>query len=246
MSVAPTIALDGIVLNDRYSISDIHRPWPKVNVMTEEVEGRDGDVVTGLTLGPRSVSFRLWAFGADHELLMGSFAWLMELLTEEPEHRLSFGDEGGLVRVVTLQSYEPDYDEYAERVSMQLDFTMHDPYRDTVATHDVAIPSGGAATFLVDHRAPRLVLAASHATRDESTGLWGVTFDDVTHLCVELPTSSAVAVSIDCHERHVMVGGVTGMIDLGSDWPKLGRGTHVVRMTQGTGAATLTIRKRCL
>jgi len=246
MSVAPTIAIDGHVLNEHYAISGIHRPWPQVSANTEEVDGRDGDVLRGLKLGTRGLSFTLWAFDADHERLRESFAWLMELLTETAEHELVFGDEGGRVRTVTLADYEPAYDEYAERASLQLDFTMHDPRLRMPTTRELAIPSGGTASFFVGHARPRLTLTAASAVRNSSTRLWGVTFDDQVHLRVELPTASATSVAVDCANRKVAIGGATGTIELESDWPRLVRGMHVVRMTQGAGAAKLTIRETCL
>jgi hypothetical protein len=76
--------------------------------------------------------------------------------------------------------------------------------------------------------------------------MWSLTFDEGDYVRLKLPTALATTVSIDCKERRVLVGGEVSMLTLESDWPRLAAGTHTVRMDLGTGAATISIRERCL
>jgi hypothetical protein len=89
-------------------------------------------------------------------------------------------------------------------------------------------------------------LVAPSAVRNYSTGLWGVRFDGGDFLRVALASSTARAVEIDGSRRTVKVANATDMATLDSSWPKLEPGSHVARMDQGTGAATLTWIERYL
>lgn len=242
---APTITIDGVVLNDTFNISEIKRPFPSVAVYSTEVDGRDGSVLRGHALETRQVSFTLWAFNADHQSLAESFQALLELLNEADEHTLTFSDEGGLVRIGTLTG-DLNFDEYTERASVALTFTQFDPYREYPEETAVTIPSGGSATFTIAHPRPHIMVLSTAAQRDATTQMWSLTFDESDYMRVRLPSALTTQVSIDALTRRVLVGNATSMLTLESDWPILAAGTHTVRMDQGMGGATLIIRERCL
>lgn len=242
---APTITLDGYILNDYYSIRGISRPWPQVTPDTMDVVGRAGTVLRGIALGTRTVSFRIGAHDPDHQSLMNRFQWLIELLALSETHELAFSDEGGAVRIVTLDA-TPSYEEYVDGASVELSFTMCDPYRIDTMESMLVVPSGGSASFRCFHPRPSIVISASNVVRDSSTHLWGLRFDGGDFLRVKLASDDAVLVGIDCPNRHVTVNSQTSMVTLTSDWPQLGAGSHTVSMDVGTGTATLTIRERYL
>jgi predicted phage tail component-like protein len=243
---APTITIDGTVLNTQFRISEIKRPFPPFNAQSVEIDGRDGSVLKGVSLGTRSVSFRLWSFSQDHNYMYTQFQMLLELLVTSFEHQLIFSDELGLVRTVTLVS-ELDFDEYVERGSILLEFVMYDQLREYEGqSMTISVPSGGSAQFVAQHSNPHILVTAQAAQRDASTEMWSLTFDEGDYVRLKLPTALATTVSIDCKERRVLVGGEVSMLTLESDWPRLAAGTHTVRMDLGTGAATISIRERCL
>ena len=242
---APIIMLDGYVLNDHFAIRDLKRPWPSVQPNTVQVSGRAGAVLRNMEVGTRSVSFKLGATDEDHQKLAAMFRWILELLAGDGTHVLSFSDEGGFLRHVVLDA-TPSYDEYVGGALVELEFTMPDPYLIDSGETTITVPSGGSVQFRVTHSRPSIVISAASAVRDSTSQLWGIRFDDGDFLRVKIPTSSATPVSFDCLERRVVVGGATSMVTLTSDWPILDAGFHTAQMDVGTGAATLTIKERCL
>lgn len=244
MSV-PTITIDGHVLNDRFTISNIERPFPTFSVASETLDGRDGALIKARQLDPRPVSFRLWAFSHDHGEMLAEFSWLVELCAGDGEHTLVFSDEDGYARRVVLEC-DPSYDEYEERGSVPLTFTMYDPYREQIDPNTFTVRYGTPATFVVGHDRPRINITTTQAQRDSTTHLWGIRFDNGDMLRVKLPTALQTPVDIDVRHRRVLVGHEVTMLTLESDWPALKAGTHTAIIDVGSGSAAITIRERCL
>jgi phage-related protein len=241
---APTITIDGHVLNQRFNISEIKRPFPDVSPELLDVPGRDGQLPVGISIGTRSVSFRIWSFASDSGSRMAEVAWLMELLYGSGSHVLSFSDEPGLVRGVMLDG-AIDYDEYEERGSTPISLTMPDPYR-RYSTAKTVTFSSSQATFTLDHAHPRMVIDAVNVLRRTSDNLWMISFDGEQELAVELPSPLAGTFHVDCETSDVVIDGAKGMIAFDSDWPELSAGTHTVQVTAGSSTATLSITERCI
>lgn len=246
MSNAPLITINGHVLNSRFRISEFKRPFPQARVVTETVPGMDGEIVVEQTIGPRYVSFRLWAFSMDHARLYEDMADIATLLLESKELVLSISDEGGRIRNVVLDG-ELDFDEYEERGSMPITLKQPDPYCDLHESYTALVPSGSLVDIVTYGHVTAFTITADEAYSDVSSNVWGLRFDEGDFLHVELPNSeSSHSIEIDCDERIVLVDGVASMATLDSDWPDLQVGVHTVRMDQGTGDASITWRKRCL
>lgn len=246
MAETPTITLAGHVLNDYFSITDLSRPMPPSRIDVLDVPGRHGSVLRGRTMGPRKVSFRLWAHTSHHSDMYEAMALLMSWLygSDDGELALTFSDEGGRARLVVPDGELP-YDEYEERGSVLLTFTQPDPICDVGEPKTASLSSGGTKTITVGGTYPvKLFIAATAAKRVSSTQTWGVVIDNDTYLHVHLDDANTHAVSIDCANREVTVDGATAMITLDSDWPELWPGSHTVEMDDGTGAATLTWQER--
>ena len=128
--------------------------------------------------------------------------------------------------------------------AITLTFTASDPIR-FGSVHEVTVPSGGTVEIDIAGTYPAsMSLETQTATRSLSSGVWGIRFDEGHPLHVKLPTGQQSAVSIDCRDASVAINGVTGMITLDSHWPELTPGSHVVRMDQGTGNATMRWQER--
>ena len=241
---APTITIDGHVLNQRFNISEIKRPFPDVSPELLDVPGRDGQLPVGMKIGTRSVSFRIWSFASDSGSRMAEVAWLMELLYGSDSHVLSFSDEPNLVRSVMLDG-AIDYDEYEERGSAPLSFTMPDPYR-RYATAKTVQFSSAQASFTLEHANPVMVISATNVVRRVSDNLWTIAFDGEQELSVELPSPSAGTFSVDCETSKVLIDGERGILTFDSYWPMLAAGAHTAQITAGSSTTTLSIVERCI
>lgn len=241
--IAPTIAIDGHVLNETFRISDIRRPFPSVEPVMVSVPGRHGQVCVGEEVGTREVSFRVWSFAHDSATRMTEMAALLELLLTG-SHELTFEDEPDTIRDVRL-SGQPDFDEYEKRGSVELTFVMPDPYRRYATPKTVAFTTSQTA-FTLDHANPRLVIDASNVKRRTNDDLWQLTFDAEQELSVEVPTPLAAVMRIDCQTGVVTVDGARSNIINESVWPVLAAGRHTVQVTAGSSATTLTITERCI
>jgi hypothetical protein len=172
---------------------------------------------------------------------------LAAAFTKLGERVLTLPDEPDLYRMATASLTDNVQAPLVPPVEFSVEFVCHDPvaYGDE---HSVTIPSGGSVEFEVGGTLPAVgigVVAAS-AVRNSSSGVWGVRFDEGDFMHVALPSSSSRKVEIDADNRTVKVANATDMITLDSSWPKLEPGSHVARMDQGTGAATLTWIERYL
>lgn len=217
-----------------------------LRVSTESVPGRDGDLFQEATREP--VTF------VAHCLLKRKYLdeWYeirdliaAALWADGKPQVLSLPDDEGWEWVATA-SMDSDFTSPVEYpVTFDITFTCHDPVRRATRGHKVQVPSAGSVTFAVGGMLPcELSISAASAVRDGTTHLWGIRFDNGPYLRVELPTSAATAVSIDCPSREVRVGGALSMVTLDSLWPTLAPGRHTASMDQGAGAATLAIVER--
>jgi len=245
MSDAPTIILGGHILNSRFRISELKRPFPASRLTVQTVPGGRGEVVTEQTMGPRKVSFKLWAFSRDHEKLMADMADLATWLLTSGEMELSISDEGGRVRRVVLDG-ELDFEEYEERGCIPITLKQPDPYCNIGMPNTTQVAPGDATTIVVKHDLPDVSVSVAAAVRDSTSLVWGIRFDEGDFLHVKLADDNAHSVSIDCAARVVLVDGDVSMVTLDSNWPELARGVHTARIDNGTGSASLTWQERCL
>lgn len=241
----PTITLASHVLNDYFSITDLSRPLPPSRLDVLDVPGRHGSVVRGRTMGPRTISLRLWAHMRDHSAMYEDMALLASwLYGSTNELTLTLSDENGRIRKVVPDGDLP-YDEYMERGNVLLTLTQPDPVCDIGAARTASLSSGGTQSITIGGTHPaKLSISASAAKRNATAHVWSITFDSGDHVRVPLADGNGHAVVIDCGERSASVDGANAMVTLDSDWPELWPGTHTIDMDLGTGAATLTWQER--
>lgn len=231
----------------RWCLARIDRPvGPAARVESEQVPGRDGEVL--VSVGREPVKF------VAHLTLRPRhrFDWpdvrlaLAEAFSANAEKRLHLPDEDGRWRWAVASLVGDVTTPIVDSPEFDVEFTCCEPFSHG-AVRSVTVPSGGSATFLVGGTYPtRPAVAAESAVRDPTTGLWGLRLDDARTLHVPVPVATASAVSVDCASRVVRVDGATSMVTLASDWWELAPGSHAVAMTQGTGAATVTWEERWL
>ena len=247
MSKAPNIYVGGHLLNERFLISGLKRTFPESRLTHDDIPGMRGTYVKERTMGTRSVTITLSSISPsrDHGRMLEDISALATWLFESDMLDLSISDEDGRLRKVVLDG-GLDYNEYEERGSVTIKLLQPDPLCIVGSPQTVQVPSGGSAAFSILHSYPIVSISAESVVRDSTTELWGVRFDGGACLYVRLLTSGQSRVSIDCENRSVFVNGAVSMVTLGSDWPDLAPGEHVVEMDRGSGVAKLTWRERCI
>ena len=218
-----SLTYDGFDLT-RYALVKLERPvGPSLRIETEQVPGRNGEI-------PVSVELETLHIVAHCTLRRRYYhRWdrvRMELataFTKLGEHILTLPDEPGMYRMATASLTDNVQTPLEPPVEFSVEFEV------------------GGMLPAVD-----ISVVAESAVRNNSSGVWGVRFDEGDFMHVALPSSSSRKVEIDADNRTVKVANATDMITLDSSWPKLEPGTHVARMDQGTGAATLSWIERYL
>lgn len=221
-------------------VERVHDDPPAARPETVDVPGRDGDMLRAVGYEPRQIVLECRVFGK-------RWADFDRAIDEIAANAMNHGTVGLSVRTHPGETYDAVLDSITQgdRVGgtgigyMELSFTAHDPYR-RGRRRTATIPSGGSVQFHVGGTAPAdVIVESSVAVRSSGSTVWGVRFDEGAFLHVPTGSSSARRVDIDCPARTVRVGNGTAMLTLDSDWPELLPGTHVARMDEGTGAATL-------
>lgn len=239
------VIFDGVNLSDSFAITDVARPDPELEPDTRSVPGMDGIIMAGANLGSVTIEMTLTAVGRTKQERTEAMHALTAFLNKTDEPRpLSFTDEDGLYRMAVPVS-GGSRKGFFRADSKRVVFLVPDPIlygKERTAT----VPSGGTAYIHVGGTyKTRPKITAQSAVRS-SENLWGVRLDDGDYSYVAIPTSSASEVSIDSQSRAVTVSGSTSMITLSSDWLELEPGEHIISMTQGTGAASVSWVERWL
>ena len=242
--IGQRVTFDGHVLNDLFYVGMVEAEPPAIDVDLRTLDGKDGTAVNGTRLAESAITVPLVVRPGTALTTRQALSFLMGWLDVDGPRTLTLSDDGGLERVAVPSGVTIDDYEYNDRLTVT--FTQVEPCL-YGGSSTFAVPSGGSATFEVTGNYVTMpVITAQAAQRDASTEMWSLTFDEGDYVRLKLPTALATTVSIDCKERRVLVGGEVSMLTLESDWPRLAAGTHTVRMDLGTGAATISIRERCL
>lgn len=241
-----SLMFDGFDLT-RYAFVRLERPvGPRMRIETEQVPGRAGDLITSMVADTLTITAHCTLkrrYFSQWERVRMELAKVF--CVGEPKV-LQLPDEPELHRYATASLTSGVSMPLEPPVTFDIEFVCHDPlaYRDE---HNVNVPSGGSATFEVGGTVPaRMCIAAQSATRDSSTLLWGLRFDEGDYTRVKLTTTAAQSVSIDCLSRTVLVAGATSMITKDSHWVELAPGVHTARMDQGSGACVVSWIERYL
>lgn len=228
-------------------VERVHDDPPAARAETLDVPGRNGTLLREITYEPRAITLECRAFEKTwmgFELLRDKL--VAHLMTGE-EMRLTLRTHPGEHYLAHLASITE-----GDRIGgtgigyLELAFQANDPCR-YGATRSVTVPSGGSVSFRVGGNMPaRASVSASAAVRSSGSTVWGVRFDEGDFAHIATGSSSARAVVIDGTTRSAKIAGATAMITLDSNWPRLLPGTHVARMDEGTGEATLTWQERSM
>lgn len=240
-----TVTIGGRELGGEFIVTNVSRAVASVSPSLELVGGGGRYVNKGSVMTPPTISFSVIFPDGDPISRRDRVRQLASLLTVGRFVDVAFSSDMGLY-YRAMPTNPIDTRETVRSGSSTVVMTC-----ESVAMYgaerSVTVPSGGSVGIYVDGSWPTYpTIRAASAVADQSTGLWGLSFDGVQLVRVEPPTQSPVTVSIDCEEGLCEVAGVASMITLDSDWVELQAGQHTISNNLGTGACVVTWRERWL
>lgn len=235
----PTVIFNELTLNEDWWITSVARPKPQYVVYSNKLDGADGSFYRGMSIDAANVKVAL-APKETHDL-QSVFDVLMEKLMVSEPTKLMFSDEGGRYRLVVPTGL-PSMEEWVTYKTISVEFYCPHPalYGDT---KEQSITTS-STTIKVEGTYPASVKINCDSATPNSSNLWGVQFDNKEKMIVPLEQSGPVV--IDGQARTVSANSQTSMITLTSDWVELAPGSHTVRITNGSGNATLEWTERWL
>lgn len=246
------VTFDGHDLTERFLVTGVSRPWPSLSASTTD-NPAGGSFLVGLRREAAEVSVTLYAFDSTSERREAARE-LASWLDVDGPRELAFGDDGGLC-YMAVPSGADDPESYLDAESVQLTFLVPEPVMLGERGRAQAYMPMSVTEFdgpvspvvMVGGTAPaRMVITSEDASRDPSTGLWGVRLDDGGYARVKIPVSSPSSVTIDCAARTATVNGSPALLTLDSDWLEMPPGRHVIKLDEGHGTADVSWRERWL
>jgi len=226
-------------------VERIHDDLPELKADVFDRVGGDGSVLRSAHLGERKIVLECRAYRTRWREFDKVKDEMAQLLMLDGEHVLSLRNHFGEYYLARLVAFSED-----DRIGgtgigqFTLTFTAYDPIR--FGSKQIAtVPSGGSVDIDVSGSYPTTFTVNTNvATRDSTTQLWGLRFDDGDFLYVKIPTNGTTPVSMDSYTRQVSVANQPSIVTLESNWPFLKAGTHTVSMAMGTGPATIEWQER--
>lgn len=244
------VTFDGHDLTERFLVTDVSRPWPSLSANVAD-NPAGGSFLKGLRREAAEVSMTLYAFGSTSERREAARE-LASWLDVDGPRELAFGDDGGLVYMAVPRGTDAPKS-FADAESASVSFLVPEPvmlgergraqaYMPMSVTE---VDGPVSPVVMVGGTAPaRMVITSEDASRDPSTGLWGVRLDDGGYARVEIPVPTPSSVTIDCVERTATVNGAPALLTLDSDWLEMSPGRHVIKLDEGHGTADVSWRER--
>lgn len=232
---------DGHCLTDYFYITNLALPPAQRAVKTAAIAGRDGTVLTGVTLNALTISMQLNVIDGTKSERLELLDTLSGWLDVDEAKRLEFSFDSGKYYMAVPSKIGAHKRWRAADAFTGVTFICPDPVR-FGESHTVSVSSGGSSTIDVGGTYPtNLNITANSAVRNSSTGYWGVSVDNQKVMKVATGSSSSRKVTIDTDTRTVKVSNVVSLPTLDSDWfDGITPGSHTVSSTLGTGAFTVS------
>lgn len=226
-------------------VERIHDDLPELKTDVFDRVGGDGSVLRSAHLGARTITLECRAYRTRWREFDRVKDEMAQLLMKDGEQVLSLRNHFGEYYLARLVAFEE-----SDRIGgtgigqFTLTFTAFDPIRFGSRQY-VTISGNGAVHIDVSGSYPTTFsVRSSGVSRDGSTGLWGLRFDDGDFLYVKIPTDGYTPVTLDSYTRQVRVAGNPSIATLDSNWPTLEAGTHKVEMDMGDGSALIEWQER--
>jgi predicted phage tail component-like protein len=132
--MADTVWFDGYDFGEKFIIGDVQRPLPEFRIASTQVDGVDGEMMDGFTVGPRTCSFTVSATAAGRWSLQALARELADVLLVREPKALMFTDERdpSNSKDVLYRHAVPDgtfdFEEFVRAGRWTLRFRQPDPY----------------------------------------------------------------------------------------------------------------------
>lgn len=242
MTARTHVIWDGHDITARFAVTSVDMYDPAQKASVQAISGRDGAVLKALRYGTNKISFRAVALDETRDARREALRELAGWLRVDGPRRLEFTRDNGRYWLAV-----PDggrrRTSWLTADAVDLSFTVIDP---AMYGEDRTVQvAAQTATVRVGGTYPTAVrIEASAASRDSSTGLWGVRVDGGDYLRAAL-ASGTHSVSMDSASRVLKVDNTLAMPTLDSDWLDMVEpGEHTFQRELGTGAYTLSWTER--
>lgn len=239
--MSAVVSFDGHDLTSLFVVShELARGLPKWEPVLVDVPARVGTIYGGTRALPLEITLQLCPRSLDRDTRHESFRTLAGWLAVSEPRQLVLGDEGGRYRLA-VPTDTAEITPYLDGDVVEVKLTCPDPrlYGETktktVGTSATNVTIGGTAAT---------ALTVSVTATPNSSGNWTLT--NITtgeYILVKLATGSSHAVAIDCAKRTLTVDGAVKALSTDSDWLVLDPATYSLRVTAGSGTATLSWRE---
>ena len=127
-----TVKFNGTDLTKLFTIGGVSRPLPEFRGVSTAVDGRDGEVFDGMTLGPREVAFDVVCRDKDLSALHDAARQLMSILAVRSPKALTFSDEKDADKTQLVRYAVPfgnfDTESFIKAARWTCRFKQPDPY----------------------------------------------------------------------------------------------------------------------
>ena len=235
------VSFDGHDLTALFTVDHkLTRGLPAWEPSLVDVPARVGSIYGGTRAVPLEITMRLCPRALDRDERHEDFRTLASWLAVTEPKQLVLGDEGGRYRMA-IPTGTAEIEPYLDADVVEVTLTCPDPrlYGEskttTVGTSAKSVTIGGTA---------QTALTVTVTATPNSSGNWTLT--NVTtgeYMLVKLTTGSSHSVVIDCASRTVTVDNSVVMLTPESDWLVLDPATYSLRVTAGSGTATVAWRE---
>ncbi len=247
MPARTTVTFDGHSLSGMCHISNVQRPVPQRKATTMSVPGRDGSVLTGVSLQPLEVTMQLNFLQQDPADRMDAIEEVLAWLDVDEPKALAFSDQPGHYMAVPTTASNVTKRLTSTSVAA-VKFYCPDPVR-FGDSQSANVDSGTTTTIQVGGNFPTtLDISTMVAKKDSTTGLWEVTLDgSVSTATASIANTSSHAVVFDATNHLHTLDGAVKVVTLDSDWMEgIAPGSHTIGVTSGTGGFTVSWIERWL
>ena len=238
------VYFDGYELTSLCRVSNLREPLLTRRVDTIDVPGRDGSLLTGVSLGERSQTVTISLMGRNIEERRAAGRTLAKILAVKDARPFALSIDRGLYHMAIPIA---DTDGLIAGNATQYDVTFR--CLDPVAYGEertVTVPSGGSVSFLVGGSYPTMPMVSVAAAANAANGYWRLSLDDGEYLQTKIPSGVSTApVEFDCAGRVLKVSGDVKMLYKLANWLVLEPGRHTLTMT-GSGDAVVKFVERWL
>ena len=238
-----TVTFNAANITRDYIVMNVQRPFAVRTHQLVNVPGRNGAVLGNSTFDVVEITMDIGLAGDSRANRATELRDLAAILNTDSPVQLSFSDDAGKYYLAMGSGGNQTMYINADRIE-GVTFTCPDPIMFGASRTESF--SGGSATISTLGNMPCDVSLQFSTVSGNSDNLF-IVQDDTTGFQIEVPIPSGTTptVSIDCKTRSVLVGGVSAVPTIASDWFEgFTAGSRTFSIFGGSGTGTITVQDR--